>query len=196
MSYMNAMLLGALLSGAAWLLCMIIGKLMETSIEGRPEMRAAQQAIPARAKMEGRFESRKLELQQEIARMTAEVANLRRLRFTLEKELQDARREADSPIRVIGKEGQAGVRYRAWLINRQVQQALSENKQHPTLDIGWATPQIVEVWADSLSDARKELGRIYPMPLGFTILNIKLELPAEATAGEPETGMADPAGTA
>lgn len=180
MGFLDTLLLTALFSAAAFALAILIGKIGVANIEGRPEMKAAEAVLPRRAQIESRFDLRAAELKQEIARLSAEVSNLRRRRFTLEKELSDARREAESPVRVIGREGATPIRFRAWMINRQVQSAVAENKQHSTLDSDWATPQVIEVWADNLNDARKELQRIYPPPLGFTILNIRLETGEEA----------------
>lgn len=173
MSYVDAILLSALFSASAFLLALLIGKIGETQIEGRPEMKAAELVIPRRAQMETRFDLRSAELTQEIAKLAAEVTGLRRRRFAMERELQDARREADSPVRMIGREGSTPQHFRAWMVNRQVQTAVAESKTHPTLDVGWAVPQIIEVWADNLGEARKELQRIYPPPLGFTILNVR-----------------------
>lgn len=180
MAYMEAVMLGTGLAGGLYLFALLIGKFAESSIENKPDVVAAAAAIPRRAMLENRFEQRKGELGSEIARLNIETATLRRRRFTLDKELADARREAESPVRVVGREGSTPIHFRAWLINRQVQNALSEGKQHPTLDSSWATPQIVEIWADNLDDARRDVQRIFPLPLGFSILNIKLELPADA----------------
>lgn len=184
MDIINTILVSLLFAGAAYVVAFLIGKFSQSSIEGKPELRMAEQAIPRRSLMEQKFEMRTTELTQELGKLSAEVGALRRRRFVLEKELVDARREADSPIRVIGKEGSTPVRFRAWTINRQVQAAIGEGKVHPTLDSDWATPQIVEVWAENLNDARKELQRIYPPPLGFTILNVKLESGEDAPLEE------------
>ena len=179
MSYLEAMMLGVALSGAMWLFAYLAGRFVEASIDGKPELKAAEAAIPRRAMLEGRFDLRKTDLQAEIARINVEMGALRRRRFALEKDLVDAKREADAPIRTVGREGSTAIRFRAWLVNRQVQQALSEGKTHPTLDAEWASPQVVEIWSDNINDARRDLQRIFPMPLGFSILNIKLEVPEE-----------------
>lgn len=179
MSYLGAMMLGTALAGIMWLLAFLVGKFMEASIDGRPELKAATEAIPRRAMMESRFDLRRTDLQAEIAKAQVEVTALRRQRFALEKDLMDARREADSPIRTVGREAPTAMKFRAWLVNRQVQTALSEGKRHPMLDSQWASPQIVEIWSENIAEARKELQRVYPMPLGFTILNVKLDTPED-----------------
>lgn len=184
MSYLQAVMLGVVLAGLMWLFAYLVGRFMEAAIDGRPEFKAAIDAIPRRSMLESRFDLRRADLQAEIARQNGEINSLRRKRFALEKDLADARRDAESPIRTVGREGSTTMRFRAWVVNRQVQSALSEGKAHPTLDAEWASPQIVEIWADNVTDARKELQRVYPMPVGFSILNIKLDVP-ESLAGSP-----------
>lgn len=193
---MEALLLCGALCCGAFLIAFIIGRIGEASIRDRPEVRTAEDNMPKRAQMENRFELRLADLQVEISRATMKLTELRRRRFQLERELMDAKREADAPIRVIGREGQADFRFRAWMVNRQVQQALSEDKEHGTLDADWASPQVVEVWADNVADARKELQRIFPMPLGFAILNVRLETPDGRTEMQPQPDSAHAAETA
>lgn len=175
MSYIEAMLVGLGVAAVIWGAAFLIGKFLEASIDGRPEYKLATESFPKRAMLESRFELRKAERQAEIARLNVEVNTLRRRRFALEKDIQDVKREADAPIRTLGREGGSASKFRAWLVNRQVQGALSEGKPHPTLDSEWASPQIVEIWADNVNEARKEIQRVYPMPLGFSVLNIKLD---------------------
>ncbi len=191
MSYLQAMMLGVALAGCMWLFAYLAGRFIEAGIDGRPELKAAQEAIPRRAMLESRFDLRKTDLQAEIAKQNVEVTALRRKRFALEKDLADAKRESDAPIRTVGREGSTAIKFRAWVVNRQVQGALSEGKAHPTLDAEWASPQIIEIWAENIDGARKELQRVYPMPLGFSILNIKLDSPegmaVPSLAPEPQT---------
>ncbi|HYE48354.1 MAG TPA: hypothetical protein VEB20_02105 [Azospirillaceae bacterium] len=184
MSYLQGVMLGAVLSLLAMVFAYLAGKMGEATIDGREEADFAEKRLPKRALLESRLELRRAELQAELTALGTEVQTQRRRRFVLEKDLQDARREAESPIRLVGREG-VGLRFLAWMINRQVQGAQAEGKQHGTLDPDWANPQIVEVWADNLEDARKEVARIYPIPLGFTVLNIRLDA-AEADKLERE----------
>ncbi|MFC7334305.1 hypothetical protein [Rhodocista pekingensis] len=195
MTYGNAILVGSLLGVAGWLFAFFLGKLIEVSIDGRDDLKAAQERIPRLAQMEIRFELRRAEVQAGIARVTTEVAGLRRQRYLLERELAEAHREAEAPIRIVGRESAANLRFRAWVVNRQVQASQMEGKPHPTLDAEWATPQVVEVWAETLTEARREIQRLYPLPLGFAILNMRLERPDEggdpdgAAAGTPEDDL-------
>jgi hypothetical protein len=166
----------------AYLFTYLLGRFMESSILSRPDLRRAEEALPRRSLLEAKFDLRRSDRRVRLGELTAEITDLRRRRFLQDKALADARREAQAPIRVVGAEGQAFLKFRAWLVNRQVQQAFTERKRHPTLDGEWAQPQIVEVWADSLTDARKEIQRFYPVPLGFSMLSIALDQAAAIVA--------------
>lgn len=175
MGYVQAILMGLMMGGAAYLFTYLLGRFVESTVLSRPELRLAEAALPRRSLLEAKFDLRRSDRRARLAELTAEIADLRRRRFLQDKTLIDARREAQAPIRVVGPEGQSFLKFRAWVVNRQVQQAAAERKRHPTLDAEWAQPQIVEVWADSLTDARKEIQRVYPVPLGFSTLSISLE---------------------
>ncbi len=182
MGYMHAIMVGAVLGFGAYLFTYLLGRFMESSILSRPDLRRAEEALPRRSLLEAKFDLRRSDRRVRLGELTAEITDLRRRRFLQDKALADARREAQAPIRVVGAEGQAFLKFRAWLVNRQVQQAFTERKRHPTLDGEWAQPQIVEVWADSLTDARKEIQRFYPVPLGFSMLSIALDQAAAIVA--------------
>ncbi|WP_114393961.1 hypothetical protein [Oleisolibacter albus] len=181
---MHALMLGSLFAAAAYLFTLLVGKLVQSSVEGRPEIRRAQAMMPVLARLEGRFELRVSERRSTLAARQGELGEERRQRFTLEKMLADARREAEAPLRLVGSAADGPHRFRAWLINRQVQHALAENKRHPSLDGEWAQPQPVEAWANNLQDARQAIQRLYPPPLGFTLLTIRLEQADDALPGE------------
>lgn len=175
MGYVQAIMMGMLMGGAAYLFTYLLGRFVESTVLSRPELRAAEAALPRRSLLEAKFDLRCSDRRARLGELTAEINDLRRRRFLQDKMLVDARREAQAPIRVVGAEGQAFLKFRAWVVNRLAQQAAADRKRHPTLDAEWAQPQIVEVWADSLTDARKEMQRVYPVPLGFSTLSISLE---------------------
>jgi len=176
MSYLQVCIIGAIASFLSFLVVYLAGRLAALSIERSPEMRDLEKMLPRRSRLESRLELRAADVKAEITQLTVEEGNLRRQFYILEKDMQEARREADAPVRVLGREGQTPTYFRAWLVNRQVQAALADGKEHPSLDSEWADPQVVEVWADSLANARTQLQSYYPPPLGFTVLNMKLQI--------------------
>ena len=179
MGYVGIFLMAGAMGVAAYLFAYLVARLMESALQSRPELRQAEEVLPRRSLLEAKFDNRRGERKARLTQLQSEIAELRRRRFIQDKLLADARREAQAPVRVIGAEGRALLRFRAWMVNRQVQAAAAERKYHPLLDMEWASPQIVEVWADNLTDARRELQRFFPMPLGFSVLNINIALPAE-----------------
>lgn len=188
MGYAHAVLMGALMGGAAYLFTYLIGRFTENAVLSRPALRQAEAALPLRSMLEAKFDSRRSDRRANLTEQQSAIAELRRRRYIQDKLLVDAKREAQAPVRVIGPEGRALLKFRAWVINRQVQAAAAERKRHQTLDMEWAGPQIIEIWADNLSDARRELQRIYPMPLGFSLLNITLDMPPDLTADAAAAG--------
>ncbi|WP_029013820.1 hypothetical protein [Niveispirillum irakense] len=184
MGYVGIFLTAGVIGVAAYIFAYLVARLMESSVQSRPELRQAEEVLPRRSLLEAKFDNRRSERKARLTQLQSEIAELRRRRFIQDKLLADAKREAQAPVRVIGAEGRALLRFRAWMVNRQVQAAAAERKHHPLLDTEWASPQIVEVWADNLTDAKRELQRFFPMPLGFAVLNINIALSPELVAAD------------
>lgn len=188
MAWMQALLLGVVMGIGAYLFTYLMGRYTESSLLSGIDLKRIEQLLPRRSLLEAKFDLRRSDRKTRLGELQTELAELRRRRFLQEKALADARREANAPIRVVGPEGQTIAKFRAWMVNRQVQQALSDRKRHPTLDMEWANPQVVEVWADSLAEAKREVGRLFPLPLGFALLNITLDSVSAATADAAAAG--------
>lgn len=180
----QAILLAAVLSGLCGLALLSVGRYLRLSIENQAALRQAVAGLPVLARLENRFEARQADLRARLSALEVEIGTTRQQRYKLRKAAQDARQAAQAPVRVIGPEG-LGNRFIAWMINRQVQSALAQGKETAFLDPDWASPQLVEAWAPTLVDARRELQRHYPPPLGFSIISLKLDAPrAEDEAGD------------
>lgn len=190
---LHAMLLAIVLAITSGLVVILIGKTVRSSIEGNPVVRRALAGIPQAARLEARFESRETQMRDKVIALEREVNTIRQHRYALQKAAQDARRAALAPVRVVGREN-SGERFSAWMINRQVQSALAQGKPPALLDPDWATPQLIEVWSGNLIDARRELQRHYPPPLGYGIISLQLEaVPSGRPAGDGpgETGRGE-----
>lgn len=175
MSLTQALMMGTVMGLGAYLFTYLMGRYAESSVQAGHDLKYIESILPRRSLLEAKFDLRLSDRKAQVTQMQAEINELRRRRFLQEKALVDTRREAQSPVRIVGPEGQSLLRFRAWMINRQVQQAQTDRKRHPTLDMEWANPQVVEIWADNLSDAKRDAQRIFPMPLGFTLLNVTLD---------------------
>jgi hypothetical protein len=178
MGLLQGILFGALLGVVAYAAIALVGRYIERDLKRRPDVVYAETVFPRRSLLESKLEHRRAQRRAKAAQLQAELTELRRRHFLIEKDVKEAHKESGAPIRVLGPEGRATFKYKAWLVNRQVQQAAQERKRHPALDMEWAAPQIIEIWAESLNDARREVQRAYPMPLGFSLLNITADLPS------------------
>ncbi|MFV3074723.1 hypothetical protein [Niveispirillum fermenti] len=189
MDWTQAFMMGMVMGLGAYLFTYLMGRYVESSLQSGLDLKRIEEILPRRSLLEAKFDLRRSDRKARVTQLQAELTDLRRRRFLQEKALVDARREANSPVRIIGPEGQTLAKFRAWMVNRQVQQALTDRKRHPMLDMEWANPQVVEIWADNLGDAKREAQRLFPMPLGYSLLNITLEstsappAAAEAAAG-------------
>lgn len=187
MGLLHAIMLAGTLAVVAGVIVLALGKLGESAIDRQPELRHAESRLPLGAQLENRFENRESELRSELTVLQNALGELRRRRYALDKELEDARRAAQAAIRVVGREDSGQNRFVAWMVNRQVQTALAEGKAAPGLDPDWAGPQVIEIWADNLADARRDVQRYYPPPLGYVLLSIQLSNSGVAKA--PESGQ-------
>ncbi|MDZ5647325.1 hypothetical protein [Nitrospirillum sp. BR 11828] len=174
MGLLHAILLAGTLAVVVGLIIMVIGKLGEAAVERHPEMRRAASRLPLGAQMENRLEGREADVRAELTALQNALGEARRRRYALDKELEDARRSAQAPVRVVGREDAGLNRFVAWMVNRLVQQAQTDARTVIALDPEWAGPQVIEVWSENLSDARRDLLRYFPAPLGYVLLSIQL----------------------
>jgi hypothetical protein len=176
MHFAMLMLLASGLVGGAFLFGYLVGKFGEAVVETGPEARALRARLAAIAQMGARLEERCGMLEQRFDKGTYGAAELKRKRMALEQRLAIARQRASQPMRSIGPEGRARLKFVAQVINRQVQRAINENQAHASLDSSWGTPQAVEVWADNLQDARTEVQRAFPPHMGFHVMSVHIDL--------------------
>ncbi|WP_044564611.1 hypothetical protein [Azospirillum sp. B4] len=183
MGLLHAIMLAGALAVVAGLFVLILGKLGEAAVERQADLRQAASRLPLGAQIENRLESREADLRTELAALQAALGEARRRRYALDKELEDARRSAQAPVRVVGREDAGLNRFVAWMVNRLVQQAQTDAKTIVGLDPDWAGPQMIEVWSENLADARRDLLRYFPAPLGYVLLSIQLANSGAAKAG-------------
>jgi hypothetical protein len=188
MGLLHAIMLAGILAVVAGLITLIVGRLGEAAVERQPEVRHAASRLPLGAQIENRLESRESDLRRELAGLQTALGETRRRRYALDKELEDARRSALAPVRVVGREDAGLNRFVAWMINRFVQQAQTDTRNPVALDPEWASPQMIEVWSENLADARRDLQRYFPAPLGYVLLSIQLANSGAAKAGDETKG--------
>ncbi|MEA1677000.1 hypothetical protein [Nitrospirillum sp. BR 11163] len=190
MGLMHAIMLAGTLAVVAGLIILVLGKLGEAAVERQPDFRHALGRLPLGAQIENWLEAREAEVRAELTVLQGALGEVRRRRYALDKDLEDARRSAQAPVRVVGREDAGLNRFVAWMVNRLVQQAQGDAKTAVALDPEWAGPQMIEVWSENLADARRDLQRYFPAPLGYVLLSIQLANSGKADAAAQKESTA------
>jgi hypothetical protein len=157
------------LSGAAFVIGRVVVYMGEKSLEKRHGVIGARDRLAACAKLEAALERRRTEKAKELKEADARASEMARRRKQLERRIADAVSAGEALIRVIGEEVKDTPCFHAEVINRYVGQAGFEQKQHAYIDSSWAAPQVLEIWARSVAEARSEIERRYPPAFGYHI---------------------------
>lgn len=168
-TYVQAFLVALALSGVAFGIGRVVVFLGERSIETRLGAPGLRDRLIACAKLETALEKRREDRAAELktARGRAEDAAGRRTR--LDRQLNEALGAGETLIRVIGEEVRDAPCFHAEVVNKYVGAPNFEQKAHAYIDSSWAQPQIMEVWARSVAEARNEIERRYPPAFGYQI---------------------------
>lgn len=184
MNFAITLVIGLVMVGGAFLLGYLIGRFGEAMVDSSPEAKKVRYRMAIRAKLEQRFEQRCAELENLIDQSSSLGSEFRKRRTSMEQKLGQAKQRAAQPVRLLGDEHTARIRFAAQVVNRQVQRAEQEGAGHASLDASWAFPQAIEVWADNLQDARREVARVYPAPQGYQLLSMHIDLSDAGTDKE------------
>jgi hypothetical protein len=176
MNFAVTLVIGLVMVAGAFLLGYFIGRFGEAMVDSSPEAKKVRYRMAVRAKLEQRFEQRCAELESLIEQSSSLGGEFRKRRASAEQKLAQARQRAAQPVRLLGDERTARIRFAAQVVNRQVQRAEQEGAGHASLDASWSYPQAVEIWADNLQDARREVARVYPAPQGYQLLSMHIDL--------------------
>lgn len=157
------------LSGIAFGIGRLIVYFGERSIEQKYGTYGVRDRLVGCAKLEAALEARKVERIQKLKEANAAVEDATKRRRQVERRLADAVGSGDILVRVIGEEAQGTPCFHAEVSNRYVGGANFEQKQHAYIDPSWAAPQVLEIWARSVAEARTEIERRYPPAFGYVI---------------------------
>jgi len=125
-----------------------------------------------------RFKKRRETLLPGMVRLDAKVKSARRRHYMVTKRIADLAVSRSRLVRVLGEEDaflrpdRPARRFVAHVINRHVQRAQLEQKEHPFLARSWARSQQVHVWAPTIGDAKLVVERSFPPATGFFIVEI------------------------
>ncbi|AWK85677.1 hypothetical protein [Azospirillum thermophilum] len=171
--YSNALFSALGLSGLAFAIGKLVVATGERMIEKRHGTGNVRETITRRAKLETGLEARKGERAAQIKEADGAVQDMLRRRSVLERQLKDAQQTSEMLVRQIGEELAGTPCYLAMVVNKYVGNAAFQQKQHAFIDSSWSQPQMIEVWARSMAEARAEIERRYPPAFGYVVTRLQ-----------------------
>ncbi|MBY6262878.1 hypothetical protein EI613_13315 [Azospirillum sp. 412522] len=177
--YTNALVTAFGLAGLGFGIGKLVIVLGERAIERRHGSEGVRDVIARRAKMETKFEARRGGRIQELKELDAAVEDELRRRKVLERQISDSRQTGERLVRLIGEEVQSSPCYVAMVVNKYVGTNAAQQSQHALVDPSWAQPQMIEVWARSMAEARTEIERRYPPAFGYAVTRMQEFLSAD-----------------
>ncbi len=179
-NYGNALISAFGLAGLGFGIGKLVILLGERAIERRHGSEGVRDVIARRAKMETKFEARRADRVQELKELDGAVEDVLRRRKVLERQIEESRQSGERLVRLIGEEVQGSPCYVAMIVNKYVGTSAAQQSQHALVDPGWAQPQMIEVWARSMAEARTEIERRYPPAFGYAVTRMQEFLSADA----------------
>ncbi|GLR80087.1 hypothetical protein GCM10007856_27640 [Azospirillum oryzae] len=177
--YTNALITAFGLSGLGFGIGKLVIVLGERAIERRHGSEGVRDVIARRAKMETKFEARRGDRIRELKELDGAVEDVLRRRKVMERQIEDARQSGERLVRLIGEEVQGSPCYVAMVVNKYVGTGAVQQSQHALVDPSWAQPQMIEVWARSMAEARTEIERRYPPAFGYAVTRMQEFLSAD-----------------
>lgn len=157
------------LSGAAFVIGRVVVYLGEKSLEKKFGVDGFRERFAACAKLEAQLDSRSAERAKALKDADNIASDAVKRRKQLERRMADAQSFGEAMVRIIGDEVKEAPCFYAEVVNRYVGQATFEQREHAYVDSSWAQPQIMEIWARSIAEARAEIERRYPPAFGYHI---------------------------
>ncbi|HRJ61527.1 MAG TPA: hypothetical protein PKZ97_13560 [Azospirillaceae bacterium] len=157
------------LSGAAFAIGRVVVYLGEKSLEKRYGVDGFRERFAACAKLETQLDSRSAERAKALKEADNIASDAVKRRKLLERRMADAQSFGEAVVRIIGDEVKDAPCFYAEVVNRYVGQPTFEQREHAYVDSSWAQPQIMEIWARSIAEARAEIERRYPPAFGYQI---------------------------
>ncbi len=178
-SYVQAVMLAILLSlfgfGFGWIISVIAVQM----VERRDVLDSIRQVIAQRARLETAFEHRRETLRGQFADLERAIVAGSKRRQTMEKQLIDVKTSGDVLVRLVGDENADYECFLARIGNRYVSSRGDVDQKHAFIDSSWASPQIVEIWAPSMGEARSLLEKRYPPAFGYTVHHLSAVEPED-----------------
>ncbi len=167
--FIEAVLLCAFFSAAAYVTGRILGAAAVSMIEKNADIDSLRLAVARRSGIERNLAARVGERRKVMVNLDRSIKDLVHQRNILEQKATDALEMPDRVLRTIGEPVKGMQYYLGLVFNKYVSSAgISKG----AIDESWATAQEVEIWAKTLGDARVELEKRYQESQGFKITSL------------------------
>lgn len=166
------------ISGIAYLLGSGIASAAENAIRNR------QQGVGLDGRMQKlnilaqRLQARKDKMLPMLVKLDAEVKSARRRHYMVNKKIMDLKVARSQLMRALGEEDaflraeRPARKFVAQIVNRHVQRAQMDQKEHPFLSRAWSRTQQAVIWAPTIGDAKILAEKAFPPATGFFIAEI------------------------
>jgi hypothetical protein len=112
-------------------------------------------------------------LSADLAAMNAEVFQKTRAHERASLVLSQMKKRKNIRVRFANLPNRGLRCFSGYVYNEHVRKFVAKDQHYPLLDDEWATPQLVEVWCDSLEAAEQEIYKKYTKAQGFIINNLE-----------------------
>lgn len=166
------------ISGIAYLLGAGIAAAAENAVRKRQESVGLDGRLQKLMILAQRLEQRKDKMLPRLTKLDAEVKSARRRQYMVNKKILDLKISRSQLMRALGEEDgflraeRPARKFIAHVVNRHVQRAQMEQKEHPFLSRGWSRTQQAVIWAPTIGDAKILAEKSFPPATGFFIAEI------------------------
>lgn len=166
------------ISGLAYLLGAGIAAAAESAVRRRQEGVGLDGRLQKLMILGQRLDQRKEKMLPRLVKLDAEVKSARRRQYMVNKKILDLKTARSQLMRVLGEEDgflraeRPARKFIAQVVNRHVQRAQMDQKEHPFLSRAWSRTQQAVIWAPTVGDAKLLAEKSYPPATGFFIAEI------------------------
>ena len=166
------------ISGLAYLLGAAVAAMAENAMRKRQEGVGLEGRLQKLMILAQRFEQRREKMLPRLVKLDAELKSARRRHYMVNKRVMDLTVARSQLMRALGEEDgflraeRPARKFIAQVVNRHVQRAQMEQKEHPFLSRAWSRTQQAVIWAPTIGDAKILAEKSYPPATGFFIAEI------------------------
>ncbi len=167
-----------MIGGIAYLLGAAIAHMAETAVRRRQESAGLDGRMQRMGIIAQRLQARREKMLPILVKLDAKVKSARRRHYMINKKIMDLKIARSQLMRVLGEEDaflrseRPARKFIAHVVNRHVQRAQMDQKEHPFLSRSWSRTQQVVIWAPTIGDAKILAERSFPPATGFFIAEI------------------------